>query len=110
MSKDIVPLICDYVRKHYEEKIGWMIIKVGHGDPDRVYTEVVYDEIKMLKRCQDLREMSLENGSDFTENIVTETSYKITKEWWWNCKFCDLLNCDISIDARPFKYLKFSDH
>lgn len=87
----------------------WVIVKVYHGDADKVLIETRETRDEMLSRITDLIEMVKENDDEIIqENDSYECEYTLNKqkkdpqceydERWWNITFKSGLL--VTIDAK----------
>jgi hypothetical protein len=77
----------------------WIIVKVYHGDADKVHIETYLNRDLALNRITDLKEMTKEFLND-GKTIAEENESDNCNDniYWWNITFNDGLL--VTIDAR----------
>jgi len=77
----------------------WVIVKVEHGDADKVSIETQKTKEEMLNRVKDLINMVKEMDDQIIEeNFSDDCDCGNCDNWWWNITFAD--NLLVTIDAK----------
>lgn len=75
----------------------WVIVRVVHGDVDKIHIETVDDE-KLTDRVESLVEMTMEMEYSLVEETPITT--EINQVYWWAVFEADDGDILISIDAK----------
>lgn len=65
----------------------WVIVKVQHGDADKVHIETRDTEEEMLKRVHNLIAQVKEDDEPIKEENLCDEFEVRYGEWWWNVEF-----------------------
>jgi hypothetical protein len=78
----------------------WIIVKVYHGDADKVHIETYLDRNLAFTRIEDLKQMVKECLDDGDGIMIVEENESILcgNVYWWNILFNDGLL--VTIDAK----------
>ena len=108
MSKNIQEFVANHVIDYLEERERWVIVKVDHGNLEKIHIEYRNSKSEMLKRVENLigmvKEQEDENKIKEELRVDRQGQYHDWQDdwwWWWWCKFEDGLL--VTIDATLIK-------